>query len=270
MLLLHGLEGVERVALRLGVARGLPAPRMARRGDALPGLRRRAESARTVLPLGGDRRPRLGRRGDRKTLPEPSSLRGRRLARWKRAAQVARGARLRGAPSPGPPRYPSPSISAGAPTESNGGSQRSTGDISLERCTGRSARSSAPGDESPIDLSRLSGWRTFREFDENVTSPLHGFDGAEDYYRRASSGPFVARIRIPTLIVQAENDPFVPGSVLPAPSPSVRLEASSHGGHAGFVAGAVPGRPRYWLEERIPAFFEEVRRLRRRRPRPSC
>ena len=125
-------------------------------------------------------------------------------------------------------------------------------------------------DESPIDLSRLSGWRTFREFDENVTSPLHGFDGAEDYYRRASSGPFVARIRIPTLIVQAENDPFVPGSVLPAPSPSVRLEASSHGGHAGFVAGAVPGRPRYWLEERIPAFFEEVRRLRRRRPRPSC
>ena len=125
-------------------------------------------------------------------------------------------------------------------------------------------------DESPIDLSRLSGWRTFREFDENVTSPLHGFDGAEDYYRKASSGPFVARIRIPTLIVQAENDPFVPGSVLPATSPSVRLEASSHGGHAGFVAGAVPGRPRYWLEERIPAFFEEVRGLRRRRPRPSC
>ena len=127
-----------------------------------------------------------------------------------------------------------------------------------------------PWDESPIDLSKLSGWRTFREFDENVTSPLHGFDGAKDYYRRASSGPFVARVRIPTLIVQAENDPFVPGSALPAPSPSVRLEAFPHGGHAGFVAGAVPGRPRYWLEERIPAFFEEALRLRRRRPRPSC
>ena len=125
-------------------------------------------------------------------------------------------------------------------------------------------------DESPIDLSKLSGWRTFREFDENVTSPLHGFAGAQDYYRKASSGPFVARIRIPTLIVQAEDDPFVPGSALPAPSPPVRLEASRRGGHAGFVAGAVPGRPRYWLEERIPAFFEEVLRLRRRRPRPSC
>ena len=124
--------------------------------------------------------------------------------------------------------------------------------------------------ESPIDLSKLSGWRTFREFDENVTSPLHGFDGAEDYYRRASSGPFVARIRIPTLIVQAEDDPFVPGSVLPPPSPPVRVEASPRGGHAGFVAGVIPGRPRYWLEERIPAFFREVLKLRRPRPRPSC
>lgn len=125
-------------------------------------------------------------------------------------------------------------------------------------------------DESPIDLSKLSGWRTFREFDENVTSPLHGFDGAEDYYRKASSGPFVARVRIPTLIVQAEDDPFVPGSILPALSPAVRLEASPRGGHAGFVAGLVPGRPRYWLEERIPAFFEEALRLRKRRPPPSC
>ena len=112
--------------------------------------------------------------------------------------------------------------------------------------------------ESPIDLSKLPRWRTFREFDENVTSPLHGFDGAEDYYRKSSSGPYVPRIRIPTLIVQARNDPFVPGAFLPSPSPSVRVEASPHGGHAGFVAGAVPGRPRYWLEERIPAFFEEV------------
>ena len=112
--------------------------------------------------------------------------------------------------------------------------------------------------ESPIDLAKLARWRTFRAFDENVTSPLHGFDGAEDYYRKASSGPWVPRIRIPTLIVQARNDPFVPGTLLPSPSPSVRVEAPSQGGHAGFVAGAVPGRPRYWLEERVPAFFEEV------------
>ena len=124
--------------------------------------------------------------------------------------------------------------------------------------------------ESPIDLSKLSRWRTFREFDENVTSPLHGFEGADDYYRKSSSGPYVSRIRIPTLVVQAKNDPFLCGSVLPPISPAVRLEASPGGGHAGFVAGAVPGRPRYWLDERIPAFFEEVLRLRRSRPPPSC
>ena len=126
--------------------------------------------------------------------------------------------------------------------------------------------------ESPINLEKLSAWRTFREFDEHVTSRLHGFDGAEDYYRRSSCGPFVARIRIPTLIVQATNDPFLPGTtVLPrAPSSSVRLEAVPYGGHAGFVAGAVPGRPRYWLDDRIPGFFEEALALRKGCPPPSC
>ena len=113
-------------------------------------------------------------------------------------------------------------------------------------------------EESPIDLAALPRWRTFREFDENVTAPLHGFTGAEDYYRRASSGPFVARIRKPTLIVQARNDPFLPGAAVPPLAPCVRLDLPSGGGHAGFVQGAVPGRPRYWLEERIPGFFEEI------------
>ena len=124
-------------------------------------------------------------------------------------------------------------------------------------------------DTSPVDLAKLSRWRTFREFDENVTAPLHGFEGAEDYYRRASSGPYVSRIRVPTLIVQARNDPFLPGSVLPRVSTSVRLEASPGGGHAGFVSGIVPGRPRYWLDERIPAFFEEILALGRERFRGS-
>ena len=124
--------------------------------------------------------------------------------------------------------------------------------------------------ESPIDLARLSRWRTFREFDDHVTAPLHGFAGAEDYYRRASSGPFVARIRVPTLVVQARDDPFLPDDPPPPSSSSVRWEVFPRGGHAGFVAGALPGRPRYWLEERIPAFFEEALRLRGRRPPPSC
>ena len=119
--------------------------------------------------------------------------------------------------------------------------------------------------ESPIDLAGLPQWRTFREFDEHVTAPLHGFDGADDYYRQSSSGPFVSRIRIPTLIVQAKNDPFLPRSAVPCMSPSVRLESPPHGGHAGFVTGAVPGRARYWLDERIPRFFEEVLSRKSRR-----
>ena len=123
---------------------------------------------------------------------------------------------------------------------------------------------------SPIDLAELSRWRTFRQFDDHVTAPLHGFAGAEDYYRQSSSGRFVARIRVPTLIVQARDDPFLPDDPPPAASPCVRWEAFPRGGHAGFVAGTVPGRPRYWLDERVPAFFEEALSLTRPRPPPSC
>lgn len=120
------------------------------------------------------------------------------------------------------------------------------------------ARGSPPA--APIDLPSLRRRRTFRQFDEHVTAPLHGFAGAEDYYRKASCGPYLARIRIPTLIVRARNDPFLPAGEPPPPlSDAVRLETPRGGGHAGFVAGAIPGRPRYWLEERVPAFFEEFR-----------
>lgn len=142
---------------------------------------------------------------------------------------------------------------------------------SLVREMRRSVRAKfARWSESPIDLSGLSRCRTFREFDEQVTAPLHGFEGAEDYYRRSSSGPFIARIRIPTLIVQARDDPFMPKDPFPSLSSSVLLEAPPRGGHAGFVSGAIPGRPRYWLDERLPAFFEEVRKVRQRPPPPSC
>ena len=123
--------------------------------------------------------------------------------------------------------------------------------------------------ESPVDLAALPRWRTFREFDENVTAPLHGFNSAEDYYRQSSSGPFVARIRIPTLIVQAKNDPFLPGTAVPRLTPSVRFESPAGGGHAGFVAGAVPGFPRYWLDERVPDYFDEVLTRTSRQPQAA-
>ncbi len=83
--------------------------------------------------------------------------------------------------------------------------------------------------------------RTFREFDEHVTAPLHGFAGAEDYWRRASSGPLLPSVRRPLLILAAEDDPFIPPEALPraaaAVNPHLTLEISREGGHVAFVHG---------------------------------
>jgi len=109
-----------------------------------------------------------------------------------------------------------------------------------------------------LSSADLDGLRTFREFDEAVTAPMHGFGGARDYYQRCSSRPFVHRIRTPTLVLHAEDDPLMCAAVIPAPderSASVAFEVSPNGGHVGFVSGRWPWSARYWLEERIPRFL---------------
>jgi len=103
-----------------------------------------------------------------------------------------------------------------------------------------------------VDAQRLRRARTFWEFDDTVTAPLHGFRGADDYWARASSGPWLARIRVPTLVLNARNDPFMPASALDAirnVPPNVVLEFPRSGGHAGF-----PGRNR-WLARRVLDFL---------------
>ena len=107
-----------------------------------------------------------------------------------------------------------------------------------------------------VDALRLKNARTFWEFDDTVTAPLHGFQGADDYWARSSSAPWLAKIRVPTLIINARNDPFMPESVLSSVSeqldkmPScVILEFPRGGGHAGF-----PGRDR-WLAKRVLDFL---------------
>jgi len=109
-----------------------------------------------------------------------------------------------------------------------------------------------------VDEARLARARTFFEFDDTVTAPLHGFEGAEDYWARSSSGPYLARIRVPTLVVNARNDPFMPAAALEAAAQSLRdipspvmLEFPDTGGHAGF-----PGRG-HWLARRVLAFLME-------------
>ncbi|MGC1950997.1 MAG: hydrolase [Gammaproteobacteria bacterium] len=105
---------------------------------------------------------------------------------------------------------------------------------------------------------RVTRWQTLREFDEEVTAPLYGFGGADDYYRQASSLPYLRCIETPTLILQATDDPFIPPTAIPAPEDlahAITLEISHTGGHVGFVAGCVPGKARYWLDERIPEYL---------------
>jgi predicted alpha/beta-fold hydrolase len=108
-----------------------------------------------------------------------------------------------------------------------------------------------------FDRRRVMAARTLREFDEVVTAPLHGFAGTDDYWTRASSKPWLARIAVPTLLLNARNDPFLPAWALPQPaelSPLVTAEFPDSGGHAGFVAGRFPGHLG-WLPERICDFF---------------
>jgi len=95
--------------------------------------------------------------------------------------------------------------------------------------------------------------RTFREFDDAVTGPLHGFSGADDYYTRSSSIHFLDRISVPTLCISAEDDPFLPPQVLERArslaSPSVEFLVTPVGGHTGFVGGRLPWRSEYWAEQ---------------------
>ena len=103
-----------------------------------------------------------------------------------------------------------------------------------------------------FDPRRVRAATTFWEFDDSVTAPLHGFLGADDYWTRSSSAAWLGRIRIPTLVLNARNDPFLPQAALEAIRgipPNVTLEFPHSGGHAGF-----PGRNR-WLARRVFEFL---------------
>jgi hypothetical protein len=111
-----------------------------------------------------------------------------------------------------------------------------------------------------FDAAAMRRARTLREFDDVVTAPLHGFRDTDDYWTRASSKPVLGGIRVPTLMLNARNDPFLPESALPGPSEvsgAVRCEFPEEGGHAAFVSGPFPGDID-WMPGRVAAFFEET------------
>ena len=109
-----------------------------------------------------------------------------------------------------------------------------------------------------VDAAAMRRSRTLREFDNAVTAPLHGFRDTDDYWTRASAKPLLRDIRVPTLLVNARDDPFLPESALPTErevSPAVSLELPARGGHVGFVSGPFPGNPD-WLPARVLHFLE--------------
>lgn len=112
-----------------------------------------------------------------------------------------------------------------------------------------------------IDVMRIAHARDLRDFDDAYTAPMHGFRHALDYWTRASSKPWLASISVPTLVLNARNDPFLPESALPMPrecSEQVLLHQPAEGGHAGFPTGAFPAHLG-WLPQRLGRFFETGR-----------
>ena len=108
-----------------------------------------------------------------------------------------------------------------------------------------------------IDVIRISQARDLRDFDDAYTAPMHGFRDAMDYWTQSASKPWLKKIQVPTLVLNARNDPFLPEPTLPTVedgSTQVLLHQPASGGHAGFVTGQFPG-DLSWLPERLARFF---------------
>lgn len=109
-----------------------------------------------------------------------------------------------------------------------------------------------------IEARAVRACKTFRAIDDLYTAPFHGFKDADEYWTSTSSKRWLKSIRVPTLLINARNDPFLPESALPQNdevSEAVTLDFPHAGGHVGFVTGKFPGRLE-WLPERAVSFFE--------------
>jgi len=105
--------------------------------------------------------------------------------------------------------------------------------------------------------------RNLYEFDNVVTAPLHGYRNTDDYWDRASAKHVLPSIVVPTLVLNARNDPFLPAKHLPrSAADAVLLEYPAHGGHVGFARGRPPGHLD-WLPRRLVRFLNDQVNLRR-------
>jgi uncharacterized protein len=109
-----------------------------------------------------------------------------------------------------------------------------------------------------FDRETMLRARNLYQFDDVVTAPLHGYRGVDDYWQRASAKHVLHNITVPTLVLNAKNDPFLPARYLPQhASPDVVLEYPEQGGHVGFMRGPFPGS-NAWLPRKVLAFLESA------------
>jgi predicted alpha/beta-fold hydrolase len=112
-----------------------------------------------------------------------------------------------------------------------------------------------------FDRNRMERSATFFDFDDAVTAPLHGFSSCYDYWQRSSSRQFMATIEVPTLVLNALNDPFVPPASLATPAQvadCVTLAYPQTGGHVGFVSGSPPGSLKAISDQLLDWFAQDL------------
>jgi uncharacterized protein len=111
-----------------------------------------------------------------------------------------------------------------------------------------------------FDLSGIDSVRSIYDFDDTYTAPSFGFGTADNYYATQSAQRFLDGIRVPTLVIQAQDDPLIPFGIYRHPAfsrnPNLRLIAPEHGGHLGFIS---KGKPRFWLDEVLLQWLQLTR-----------
>jgi hypothetical protein len=109
----------------------------------------------------------------------------------------------------------------------------------------------------------FGGVRSVRQFDDKITAPQFGYKDAQDYYDAVGAKKLVAQVRVPMLMITAQDDPFVPYELFrranPGQNPAIKFITPQHGGHCGFISNK-SGTERFWAERSIVEFCESIRR----------
>ena len=260
VLVLHGLEGSARSGYALQIYRrlldhGIPSVGLNFRscsGELNRGRRLYHSGETSDLTWVVDRM--LEEKPDRRLAAVGVSLGGNVLLKY--LGEKGPTARLEAAAAWSVPF----DLAAGARFMERGFARQYVGRLLRSLKTKVQARESEIG--RYIDLERTLRARTFWEFDDAATAPLHGFSGADDYYRRSSSAAFISKIEVPTLILHSRDDPFLPADAIPETAMhanrAITPLITNHGGHVGFVSGAVPFLPHFWAEAVITRWLANV------------